>query len=170
MKLKRGSNQRHASWYFLIVVIVIYFVVACVNYTLFSSSLIFFSKLITKIVPIFILIFILMAVTNLFVTPQFVTKHFKDTGIKKWIFVIIGGILSTGPIYMWYPLLADLRKKGVNNGFIAAFLYSRAIKIPLLPVIIFYFNLKYVIVLSIVMIGFSIIQGIAVNRILPQEQ
>lgn len=169
MRLKKGLKRQYASWYFLGAVIMLYGIIACVNFTLFSSSLQFFNKLIIKIAPIFALIFILMAIANLLITPQFITKHFKDPGIKKWIFVIIGGILSTGPIYMWYPLLADLREKGISNGFIAAFLYSRAIKIPLLPVIILYFSLKYVITLSIVMIGFSIIQGIAVNKLLPPE-
>ena len=157
------------SWYFLFAVIVIYVIVACVNHTLFSSSLLFFYKLIIGIVPIFILIFILMTITNFFITPQFITRHFRDPGVKKWIFVIIGGILSTGPIYMWYPLLADLREKGVNNGFIAAFLYSRAIKIPLLPVIVFYFSPKYIIALTIIMIGFSVIQGITVNRMMASK-
>jgi len=157
------------SWYFLFAVIIIYVIIACVNLTLFSSSLVFFYKLIIRIVPIFVLIFILMTITSLFITPQFITRHFREPGIKKWIFVIIGGILSTGPIYMWYPLLADLREKGVNNGFIAAFLYSRAIKIPLLPVIIFYFSLKYIIALTVVMIGFSVIQGITVNKMMAAK-
>jgi len=169
MQLRNELSQVRTSWYFLIAVIIIYVIVAWVNFTIFSSSLIFFYRLIVKIVPIFVLIFILMTFTNLFITPHFITRHFKEPGIKKWIFVIIGGILSTGPIYMWYPLLADLREKGVDNGFIAAFLYSRAIKIPLLPVIIFYFSLKYIIALTVVMIGFSVIQGITVNKILPPK-
>lgn len=169
MQLKKKLNQMRTSWFFLAAVIIIYVITAGVNFTLFSSSLVFFYRLIIRIVPVFVLIFVLMTLTNLFITPQFITRHFKDPGIKKWIFVIIGGILSTGPIYMWYPLLADLRKKGVNNGFIAAFLYSRAIKIPLLPVIIFYFSLKYIIAITVVMIGFSVIQGITVNKILPRK-
>lgn len=111
-----------------------------------------------------------MTITHYFITPEFITKHFAESGIKKWIFIIIGGILSTGPIYMWYPLLADFRKKGVQYGYIAAFLYSRAIKIPLLPVVLFYFSMKYVIILTVVMIVMSVMQGITVNRILRFEQ
>jgi len=63
----------------------------------------------------------------------------REKGIKKWIFVIIGGVLSTGAIYMWYPFLADLKDKGLNYGLISCFLYNRAIKIPLLPLMVFYF-------------------------------
>jgi uncharacterized membrane protein YraQ (UPF0718 family) len=67
---------------------------------------------------------------------------------------------------MWYPLLADLKEKGLSHGLIACFLYNRAIKIPLLPLLIFYFNWQFVIVLTIVMIGASLIQGIFVNKLM----
>jgi len=170
MKNKYRSRQINVSWYFLIAVILVYIILAFINFSLFSSSLKFFFNLIIKIVPIFILILILMVITNYFITPKLITRYFKAPGIKKWLFVVIAGILSTGPIYMWYPLLAELKEKGINYGFIATFLYSRAIKIWLLPVIIFYFSLKYVIILTIVMIVFSTIQGITINKILTSDR
>jgi uncharacterized membrane protein YraQ (UPF0718 family) len=110
-----------------------------------------------------------MALTNYFVTPEFVIRHFKEKKIKKWFFVIIGGILSTGPIYVWYPLLANLKDKGLNYGLIACFLYNRAIKIPLLPVAIFYFGWKYILILSFVMIFMSVIQGIIINKLTEEK-
>ena len=67
---------------------------------------------------------------------------------------------------MWYPLLNDLQKQGVKNGFIATFLYNRAVKIPLLPVMILYFELKYVILLTAVMVLISVIQGLVVEKIM----
>ncbi len=163
-------KRKNFSWYFLAAVILVYIVVACINFSLFSKSVALFSNLIVKIVPIFIVIYILMTITHYFITPGFITEHFAESGIKKWIFIIIGGILSTGPIYMWYPLLADLRKKGVQYGYIATFLYSRAIKIPLLPVILFYFSIKYVVILTAAMIVMSVMQGITINRILQFKQ
>jgi uncharacterized membrane protein YraQ (UPF0718 family) len=164
------AKPRNISWFFVAIVILIYAVIACVDFSLFLESVILFSNLIIKIIPIFIIIYILMVITHYFITPAFVTKHFSESGMRKWIFVIIGGILSTGPIYMWYPLLADLRKRGIQYGYIATFLYSRAIKIPLLPVILFYFSAKYVVVLTAIMIVMSVLQGIAINRILQFEQ
>ena len=160
------ARRKNISWYFLAAVVFIYIVIACIDFSLFSRSVALFSNLIIKIVPIFVVIYILMTITHYFITPDFITKHFAESGIRKWIFVIIGGILSTGPIYMWYPLLADLRKKGVQYGYIATFLYSRAIKIPLLPVILFYFSVKYVVILTAAMIVMSVVQGITINRIL----
>ena len=109
-----------------------------------------------------------MALSNYFITPQFIIKHLKDKGFKKWFFAIIGGILSSGPIYMWYPLLADLKGRGLNYGLIACFLYNRAVKIPLLPLAIIYFNWQYVLVLTIVMVIASVIQGVLLNKLIDK--
>lgn len=168
--MKNRSKKTRGALYFLVAVILVYIILAFINFNLFSSSLKFFSNLIIQIVPILILVFILMVIANYFITPKLITKHFREPGIKKWIFIIIGGILSTGPIFMWYPLLAELKEKGIGYGYLATFLYNRAIKIPLLPVAIFYFGLKYVIVLTIIMIFVSIVQGIIINRILPLDR
>jgi len=164
MKLKDISK----SWYYLFAVIIIYLILFFYNKILFLSSLNFFLNILKNIIPVFLLIFVLMTLTNYFITPSFLIKHFKKGKIKKWLFIIIGGILSTGPIYMWYPLLADLKNKGLSYGLIACFLYNRAIKIPLLPLMIFYFNLKYVAILMAVMIFASIIQGILIDKLMKE--
>ena len=158
------------AWKFLIIVLIIYFVLFFINFELFETSLIFFLGILKKIIPIFALVFVLMSITNYFVTPQFILKHMKRKGIKKWVFVVVGGILSTGAVYMWYPLLADLKDKGLSLGLIATFLYNRAIKIPLLPLMIFYFSLKYVLVLTLIMIFISVIQGITINKLMERKK
>jgi len=73
--------------------------------------------------------------------------------------IALFGILSHGPIYVWYPLLKDLKEHGMRTGLVTVFLYNRAIKIPLLPIMIFYFGISFVIILSIYMIIASIFQG-----------
>jgi len=166
MNLKNKLKKLSGSWYFLGVVIIVYFLLSIFNQKIYFDSLNFFTQIIYKIIPIFILVFILMTFTNYFITPKFIMKHLKDKGMKKWFFVIIGGILSSGPIYMWYPLLADLRNKGLNYGLIACFLYNRSIKIPLIPLAIIYFSWKYIIILLLVMILASIIQGIIINKLM----
>ena len=155
-------------WYFLFVVIVSYIFLFIYDSELFYLCLVFFSNILIKILPIFVLVFVLMTLANYFITPKFILKHIRERGIKKWIFVIIGGILSTGPIYMWYPLLADLHSKGLGYGLIACFLYNRAIKIPLLPVMILYFSIQYIIILTFVMVFISVIQGIIINKLMEE--
>ena len=154
------------SWYFLIIVIIAYIFLLIFNKSQFYSSISFFGNILLKIIPIILLVFVLMTISNYFITPEFIIKHVKEKGIRKWFYVIIGGILSSGPIYMWYPLLADLKHKGLSYGLIACFLYNRAIKIPLLPLAILYFGWKYVIVLGFVMIFASIIQGILIDKVM----
>jgi len=169
MNVKNKLKQISGSWYFLIIVILTYVFLFIVKQSLFFSSLNFFSKIILKIIPIFILVFVIMAITNYFITPKFVMKHLGDKGVKKWFFVIVGGILSPGPIYMWYPLLADLKNKGLSYGLIACFLYNRAIKIPLLPIAIFYFGVGYILVLTFVMVFMSVFQGILLNKLMERR-
>ena len=83
----------------------------------------------------------------------------EGSGTKGWLLSISAGILSHGPIYVWYPLLKDLRNHGMRIGLIAAFIYSRAIKIPLLPLMIYYFGFMFVVLLTIYMIIAAVIQG-----------
>lgn len=164
MKIKKPNIS--TSWYFLIIVLIAYTFLLIFYKAQFISAMSFFGKILLKIIPILLFVFILMTISNYFITPEFIIKHVKEKGIKKWFYVIIGGILSSGPIYMWYPLLADLKHKGLNYGLIACFLYNRAIKIPLLPLIVLYFGWKYVIVLTFVMIAASVIQGILIDKVM----
>ncbi|ABO35134.1 hypothetical protein MmarC5_0824 [Methanococcus maripaludis C5] len=166
MGLKSKISSISGSWYFLMAVLLIYVIVFIFSQDLFFSSLKFSYNIILKIIPVIILIFILLALSDYFITPKVVTKYLVENGIKKWIFVIIGGILSSGPIYMWYPLLADLKDKGMTHGLIACFLYNRALKIPLLPIAVLYFGWKYIAILSLVMIFMSIIQGIIIDKLM----
>jgi len=170
MKFKDKLKELSGTWYFLGIIILIYIILSISNRELYLAILNFFGQILYKIIPIFILVFGLMALSNYFITPQIVIKHLKEKGFKKWFFVIIGGILSSGPIYMWYPFLADLKNKGLNNGLIACFLYNRAIKIPLLPLAIIYFSWQYILVLTIIMIIASIFQGILINKLMEVKK
>ncbi|MGD9379792.1 MAG: hypothetical protein PVI51_04420 [candidate division WOR-3 bacterium] len=167
--MKKPGTKTRGGWLFLLGVILVYVIVLLVNPALFSKSMGFFARIFLQILPIFALVFVLMTLSNLFIDRPVIVQYFKRPGIGKWFFVIVAGIVSTGPLYVWYPLLAELRDKGVGYGYLAAFLYNRAIKVPLLPVAIFYFGLKYIVVLTVLMIVFSVIQGIFINRIIPAE-
>jgi len=154
------------GWYFLGIAAAAYVIAALIKPSFLLPAMQFFVKIILKILPLFVLVFAIMFVINYFVSPKWLVKHLgKDGGIGTWILAVITGIISTGPIYMWYPMLAELKEKGVRQGFIAAFLYNRAVKPALIPLMIFYFGLMFTIVLTIVMIVFSIIQGKVLEKI-----
>ncbi len=161
--------KRTNSWYFLLIMILLYAVVFFVSPSFFTSSFNFFTKTALKIIPVFIFVFLLMVLVNRYVDNSFILKRLRGNKIKSWFFIILSGILSTGPMYMWYPLLKDLKSRGVTNGEIACFLYNRAIKPALLPLIILYFGLKYTVILSLVMIFLSLVQAFIIEKILPTK-
>ncbi len=153
------------TWIFLILVVLALILVFIVNQKIFVETLSKFYSLMLKIIPLLILVFFLMAIINYFITPKFVKKYLINSKrALKWIYSIIFGIISTGPIYMWYPLLADLKEKGVTSGMIATFLYARAVKPALIPLMIFYFGLAYTVLFTIFITLFSLIQGLIINK------
>ena len=162
----KKTEKSYAGWYFLGVVIVIYAAVALFSTDILFNSLAFFWQIIKKVYRVFILVFALLVVINYAIKPKSIVKHFgKKAGAKGWVWSVLGGIISTGPIYLWYPLLNEMQKHKVRNGYIATFLYNRAIKPALLPLFIFYFGIIYTIVLTVVMLFASIIQGYVVEKI-----
>lgn len=165
------SEKSYTGWYFLLTVIAIYVLVLFIAQDKIIESLSIFLDIFIKIIPIIILVFVLIVATNYFIKPKLLVKLMgKKSGVFGWIIAIITGIISTGPIYMWYPLLADLKKKGVRQGLIATFLYNRAIKIPLIPMIILYFGVGFTIILTIVMMIVSVFQGLIIEKLVEVKK
>jgi len=154
------QEKSYADWYFLIVVLTAYLITFLFSRSHAISAFGMFVDIILKVLPVLLIVFIFMVLINYFVKSMIIVRFLGvKSGAKGWIISIIAGIISTGPIYMWYPLLNDLQKQGMRNGLIATFLYNRAVKLPLLPMLILYFGLTYTIVLMSVMILVSVFQG-----------
>ena len=116
-------------------------------------------------------VFVIMLILNLFLKPAQIVRFFgKGAGIKSVLLAVVAGIISTGPIYAWYPLLGDLRTKGAANSLIAIFLYNRSIKPFLLPVMIGYFGWEYVVILMVCMVLGSFVIGYALNTLTSDGQ
>ena len=159
--------KKYRVWYFLILTIIVYIALSIFYPINITKAIKRFISILEQIWYILIIVFILMVTFNYYLNPKNTVKHMNNTHpVKIWSIAIISGILSSGPIYIWFPLLKDLKEKGVKDRYLIAFLYNRAIKIPLLPIIAIYFSLKYVIILTIVMIIVSIIQGLIVEKII----
>ena len=110
-KNKRSKSSK--SWYFLALIILFYIITAIISPEAAVKAGEFFYNLIVKLIPVFAFAFVIMILSDLFLTPKKITKYIgEEAGIKKWVFIIVGGIISSGPIYMWYPLLKDLQMKG----------------------------------------------------------
>ena len=117
------------------------------------------------------LVFMIMLVLNLFVKPAQIVRLFgRRANIKGIALSVVAGIISMGPIYAWYPLLKNLREEGAGTGPIAIFLYSRAVKPFLLPVMIAYFGWVYVVILTLLTIFTSIAIGCFMSILINEKK
>ncbi len=140
------------------------------DFSSFLEVISVFGKTLGSIVPALALVFLMMFFTNLLVRPETIMKHLgENAGFRKWLIAILGGIISSGPTYLWYPLLADLKEGGMNQSLLAAFLYARAVKIPLMPLMAYYFGWMFVAVFSFCLVFSSIVVGWTVGEIAGKE-
>jgi uncharacterized membrane protein YraQ (UPF0718 family) len=124
-----------------------------------------FESLFLRIVPILALVFGFLFLASLFLERKWLARHLgKASGFGGWALTVVCGILSVGPLYAWYPLLGELKEKGMSGALIATFLYSRALKLPLLPMMVHYFDVAYTVALSVCIIVFSVLSGLLMRR------
>ena len=149
----RGKNL-------LLFVLACYAILFIINAQLASDALQKSGGVLAKILPIFAFVILFTAILNYFLRPKQIAKHLgKEAGLKGWFWSLAGGVISHGPMYAWFPLLEDLRKHGMRDALIVVFFYSRAIKIPILPIMIDYFGWVFTLVLSIYILIGAILQG-----------
>lgn len=168
--------EKKSKWYlrrgnqFLGVIVLLYLITFLIDSEKTIETAVFSGTLLIQILPILLLVFVLMFITNLLITPRWVKAHLgKDSGPKGWLLASIGGILSVGSIYPWLTLLKDLKVKGMRPALIAVFLYNRGIKLPLLPLLIHYFGLTYTLLLASYMLIFSLLGGVLIEKLLLRK-
>lgn len=145
---------------FLFFTLGLYAIIALFNPTVTLNALRYFGVMLTKVLPVLGLVFIILFCTNLFFNPERIRKHLgTDSGLRGWFYAIIGGIIISGPPYVLYPMLGELKKHGARNALLATILYNRNVKIHFIPAIIYYFGIRYTIVLSIYILLFSLLNG-----------
>ena len=160
-----------AHWLFLIAVILLYLILGLWDFQITVAALKVFLDLLKKVVPVLGIVFALTFLSNLLLNPKIVSRYLgRGSKSSGWPVAIIAGILSMGPIYLWYPLLGELKAKGMRDALIAVFLYNRAVKIPLLPVMIYYFGIRVVLIVTVLMILFSMLNGLLVERLVRGER
>ncbi len=164
--VKKGKG----IYVFWSVVLVVYIVIFLVDGSLAIKSLQETGTTLLKILPIFILIFVIMVLSNLFLTPELVKKHFgKEAGLRGWIYALLFGVLVAGPPYALYPMLKNMKEHGLETKYMATFLYNRNVKVPLLPAMIYYFGWQYTVVMTVLVIIFSVIDGWVLGMIIKDN-
>jgi len=169
--MERARKKKGVGgWLFLLLMLAAYGVTGAIDAEMAGQALSFFGKVIWKVLPILIIVFLLLLAADLLFKSQWIKRNLgRESGIKGWLIAVVGGILATGPIYASYALLSELREKGMRTSLAAVFLYSRAVKLPLLPLMIHYFGTAYTLVLCLYLLGFSILSGVLMEKFEDHE-
>jgi uncharacterized membrane protein YraQ (UPF0718 family) len=169
MELAR-KKKSVGGWLFLLLVLAAYGVTGAIDAGIVGQALSFFARVMYKVLPVLVIVFLLLLAADLLINPKWIKRNMgREAGIKGWLIAAVGGVLATGPIYAWYALLSDLREKGMRAPLAAVFLYSRAVKLPLLPLMIHYFGTAYTLVLCLYLLGFSIVNGVLMVKLEDRE-
>lgn len=145
---------------FFLIVLLIYIIVGVFDFSIAQTAIVNFFFMFIKIVPILLVVFMVMTLVNIYFTKKRMRKYLgAESGIKGWVYATISGIFVSGPPYILFPLLGELKKQGMRNSLLAVFLYNRNVKIPFLPVMIYYFGFGFTIILSLYIVIFSILNG-----------
>ncbi len=167
--IPKVSKRISTGMKFFLAVIFVYLGISIFNSTLTQNAIIETLRMFTRIIPMLVIVFIIMIVVNLYIDSGKIKKHLgEEAGLKGWFNATIAGILISGPPYVLYPLLKDLKKSGMKDSLLAVFLFNRNVKIPFIPVMIFYFGLGYTVLFSGFIIIFSILNGLLIERILKK--
>lgn len=102
--IRRITEKIGGQWLFLIVVCLLYAVLAIVNLEAARTALQGFLNLLRTVLPALGIVFVLLFLSSLLLDSKAVIRYLgKSAGVKAWVIAITAGIVSTGPIYLWYP-------------------------------------------------------------------
>lgn len=151
---------------FLAVVVVLHLVTAVIASDKAGEARLAAWHMIRSIAPILGFVFALIFLSNLLLQERWIQRFVgTSSGVRGYLVSAVAGTISAGPVYVWYPLLQDMRAKGMKDDLIAVFLYNRAVKPQWMPVLIGYFGLRYTLVLSFWMIIGGFVQGLVFEAI-----
>lgn len=165
------GKRKLGGWLFLALVLAAYGATVLIDRGLARAAFGDFLAMFGKMLPVLVLVFVLMFLVELLLSPERVESWLgRRSGLRGWLLALAAGVISTGPVYTWYALLAELRAKGMRTALVAVVLYARAIKLPLLPLLAHYFGLRYMLVLSLFIAVFSIANGLAMERLVREPE
>jgi len=158
------KKKKISGIWFLTAVIVCYIIAFILDSNSALKALKISLNIFYKIIPIIAIVLCFTAAIKFFISPNKISKYLgRESGISGFLIAAVAGLISHGAVYLWYTLLQELHKKGMSKGLMAVFLYNRAVKIPLIPIMIHYFSLKFVILLTFYTIISSFVLGIAID-------
>lgn len=161
---KKIKDKIWANWLFFILVAFWFLISSVFQPDTFLDILRLFISTIYHILPILWIIYLIIFLFGL-VWSNKKFSHFLEHWNygKKLLLSVLVGIISSWPIYLRYGFLKKLHSAGLSLGHITAFSYARAIKIPLFPMMIVYFGLKFTLIFSGVLFVLSFVQAFIID-------
>ena len=167
----KGGRRISGGWLFVLLCLAAHGLTLAVEPAVGRAALAAFIDMTRSILPVLGLVFALVFLTERFLTPARTRAWLgRDAGARGWAMALAAGMLSTGPVYVWYGLLAELHARGMRTALLAVVLYARAIKLPLLPLLAHYFGMSYMLVLSALIALFALLGGLVMERIAPASE
>lgn len=165
------GKRKLGGWLFLALVLLAHGLTALVDPGRAQQALAAFAAMLREVAPVLVLVVGLMYLAERFLSPARTRAWLgRGSGLRGWLLALAAGVVSTGPVYSWYALLAELRTKGMRTALVAVVLYARAIKLPLLPLLAHYFGLGYMLLLSLFIAAFAIVNGLVLERLIPEAE
>jgi len=152
---------------FVLLVMTSYLCVGYFNRSYSERALRSFMQTLINVLPILIFVFTVIFLINIFIRPAAIKKHLgSDSGLKGWMYAMIGSILIAGPPYILMPFFGELQKQGMKNSLIILFFSNRTVQPPFIPVMIYYFGTPFTVVISVYILIFAVINGLVLGKIL----
>ncbi len=159
------KKQKLGGRFLLPVVILIYLLLYAYDPIKTIDALTKSLAILMHLLPVFVIVVLIMGLIAALMQTKNLAKIIdRQSGIKGWVIAVLGGILSHGSSYIWYQMLANLRANHVRDSLIITFLYTRAIKLPWLPLMISYFGITFTVLLTSYIILGAVIQGLIVEK------
>ncbi|OGI29087.1 MAG: hypothetical protein A2288_02145 [Candidatus Moranbacteria bacterium RIFOXYA12_FULL_44_15] len=147
----------------------LYAAIFFINADFAKKSFVHFSETFLGMLPILAVVFFVMFLSYFFVSPELVKRHLgRDSGAKGYLWATLGAIAISGPPYVLFPILRDLKKHGMKYSLVAVFMNNRNVQPTFLPVIAYYFGTLFTIVFAFYIIVFSLLSGLIIGRLMKE--
>ena len=164
--MENKKNKNKSRLIFFVIVVLLYIISFIIDSERTERAVMRSLHLSLKIIPVLFIVFLFMGLINFFIRPSKYVKLFgKESGLKGWAIALVLGVISHGSVYVWYPMLGEFQKHGMRPALTAAFIYSRSIKIPLLPMMVLYFGWKYTVIFIIYILIASVFEGFIMEKL-----
>jgi len=118
-----------------------------------------------------IFVYVLIFVFNILFSSEKINHFFtKGNYFHKLTFSVFWWLFSSWPPYLWFPFLKTIKEKNFSEGHIAAFLYARSVKIPLLLLMIQFFWWQFTLVFNSVLFLFSFLIGFLFDILFSKQK